>query len=634
MKYLFLLSISPVQSFIEQARKTQDLRAGSQILSDLIDFAINEIKLSAKSYELIFPEESIVSKPNRFITILETDENMQIFGDRLKEKIQNYFLQEAEKCLARTGFYTNCKEQLEDFFKIFWVAKEYKENEPYEPQHERIEQLLGAVKANRPFKQVAEKGRKCSINGELNVKFYRLTDKEKESEVKGDKQKLFHSDVCVVGYKDTSKIYLEDLQAGEGLCAISFLKRVWKIYEQDENGNKKELKSFPSVAQIALLNEIKQFETDEHKNQCFEDYQKIFKENEFVSACIAELGKEGFEKVKFDKKSDLNTQFDYQLLYNDSVTEKSFPYLQQRIFADRFTRILNVKSKYYAILVFDADSMGKALQGKDKDYQKALSKCLGDFASKATAYINGTMKDEVQKGKTVYAGGDDFLGFINLDYLFEAMRWLREKFDETINKGMEKSPELTFSAGVAIAHYKTPLSEVLTWARASEKKAKEKYKHLTDKPKNAFCLSVLKHSGEIRQSTWKWSYEEGKLTATLDIIGELVKKLVDEELSSTFIKSLNVEFRKLIDESGEILTTHKPLLKYELERLVKRAVSKEKWEKDKTEKTKPKDFANAVYELFEKDNSLNMRDFNQLLDIVDFLHRQINPISEPETIEA
>lgn len=626
MKYLFLLSISPVQSFIEQARKTQDLRAGSQILSDLIDFAIGEVKKTTitTSFDLIFPEETVASKPNRFITILETDENMQEFGDNLKKAIQAEFLNRAEGYLERTEFFENCKEQLEDFFKIFWVAKEYKENEPYEPQHERIEQLLGAVKANRPFKQLEEKGRKCSINGELNVKFYRLTDKEQEEEVKA--KKLFNEDVCVVGYKDTSKIHLEDLQAGEGLCAISFLKRVWKIKES----------SFPSVSEIALLNEIANF--DDEKRQVLEDYRKTFKEDKFVLACIAELGKEGFEKVKFDKKSDLNTQFDYQLLYNESITEKSFPYLQQRIFADRFTRILNVKSKYYAILVFDADNMGNKLKKQSKDYQKDLSKCLGDFAEKATFYIDGKAEDKIQKGKTVYAGGDDFLGFINLDYLFDAMQWLRENFDTTINKGMEneghKSPELSFSAGVAIAHYKTPLSEVLTWARASEKKAKEKYKHLTDKPKNAFCLSVLKHSGEIRQSTWKWSYEGGNLTATLDIIGELVQKLVNEELSSTFIKSLNVEFRKLIDENGTIPTIHKPVLEWELKRLISRAKNGEKF------KGNSSDLALQIFELLLKDNStkvskdVDIRNFNQLLDIVDFLHRQINPISEPETIEA
>lgn len=44
MEHLFLFTISPVQSFIAQARKTQDLYAGSLLLSELIDFAIHELK--------------------------------------------------------------------------------------------------------------------------------------------------------------------------------------------------------------------------------------------------------------------------------------------------------------------------------------------------------------------------------------------------------------------------------------------------------------------------------------------------------------------------------------------------------------------------------------------------------------
>ena len=40
MSHLFLFTIGPVQSFIAQARKTRDLKAGSDILSELIREAI------------------------------------------------------------------------------------------------------------------------------------------------------------------------------------------------------------------------------------------------------------------------------------------------------------------------------------------------------------------------------------------------------------------------------------------------------------------------------------------------------------------------------------------------------------------------------------------------------------------
>ena len=56
-KYLFIFTIGPVQSFIAQARKTQDLYAGSQLLSDLIRYAVETArqKSAEGEFELIFP---------------------------------------------------------------------------------------------------------------------------------------------------------------------------------------------------------------------------------------------------------------------------------------------------------------------------------------------------------------------------------------------------------------------------------------------------------------------------------------------------------------------------------------------------------------------------------------------------
>ena len=65
-QHLLLFTISPVQSFIAQARKTGDLYAGSLILSDLINFAINKANELNPSFELIFPNKDLASKPNRF----------------------------------------------------------------------------------------------------------------------------------------------------------------------------------------------------------------------------------------------------------------------------------------------------------------------------------------------------------------------------------------------------------------------------------------------------------------------------------------------------------------------------------------------------------------------------------------
>ena len=62
-QHLFLFTIGPVQSFIAQARKTQDLYAGSRILSDLIEFALQKVG----EEHIIYPAKTVPSKPNRFI---------------------------------------------------------------------------------------------------------------------------------------------------------------------------------------------------------------------------------------------------------------------------------------------------------------------------------------------------------------------------------------------------------------------------------------------------------------------------------------------------------------------------------------------------------------------------------------
>ncbi len=62
------------------------------------------------------------------------------------------------------------------------------------------------------------------------------------------------------------------------------------------------------------------------------------------------------------------------------------------------------------------------------------------------------------------------LGFVNLQYLFEVMKELREAYEALVSEpvrskfALQKS--LSFSAGVAIAHYKEPLSVVLGGSRS------------------------------------------------------------------------------------------------------------------------------------------------------------------------
>ena len=185
-QYLFLFSIGPVQSFIAQARKTQDLYAGSKILSELAKSGL----IAAQPKEIIFPSKiENPSLPNRFLCIIETPDARD-FGKNIVEKAVRAKWNEIAKYVLGFAEIKGIKEQIDAHLDINWAFQEIKSDfSDYTAQYEKIERLLGAVKNARSFSQfnyqsgLGEKGRKCSLDGERNVKFYRLNENENETEV-------------------------------------------------------------------------------------------------------------------------------------------------------------------------------------------------------------------------------------------------------------------------------------------------------------------------------------------------------------------------------------------------------------------------------------------------------------------
>lgn len=621
-KYLFLFTIGPVQSFIAQARKTHDLYAGSQMLSSLIDEALNWLineKKVLKEEDLIFPASMMVkSKPNRLLCLIESGD-IQKSGNGLKEHIENYFIDTiSKKVLAEAIKIDNEKSvenQLRDFLKIYWVAQpadDLKKN--YNESISKIERLMGAVKNIRYFNQFEEKGRKCSLNGEYNVKFYRKNKNDldkKPSPPKTWKERKFLFDKNIKYYETSSngnEITLKHIQEGEGLCALSFAKRLYKRRE--------EIESFPSVAYIALQDTLNQLCKSNLTSYCEfvnllgkeeKEYQLFYEENHTEKKLKAANLKEGKEQISF--------KTEYKVLKND---------LKNKL----------VLSKYYAILAFDADGMGQKLAScQSQEEHQCLSRLLGKFASEASSYLNSG-----SRGRTVYAGGDDFLGFVNLNHLFDVLQNLRKLFDEKVNKklkGVDKEGKvfdythlkLTFSAGVAIAHYKHPLSEVLSYARQMEKKAKKIDGISANPSKDAFAIAVLKHSGEIHETVWKWKFKNFWIT---DLFAQTTKLLKSGDLSDQFIRVLGVQFNSLIDEKALLKKSLQELLEMELTRTILRA-------SDKSQKEEMRQLAKGWFSIFEEGKGIIENDFNNwihALQICEFITKELNPINPSENKTA
>jgi len=585
-KHLFLFTIGPVQSFIAQARKTQDLYAGSQILTELIKDAINEIGKKDNRKNIIFPHtypgndkawNKVESLPNRFIVIVNEDTNLKKLGQDLEDHVRNKWLQisnkaifkciaEAKEIKVREAF----KEQIKQHLEIFWLFQPI-ENEDYKLAFQKIEQHLRAIKNVRVFQQYqyngsfGEKGRKCNVDGERNALFFGDgTNKRYFQTSKSSKSSKWNPDACVL--KGVSRV---KVTPNEGLSGVSFVKRFY-----DKQG-------FPSTAKIALLN---------------------LEANQNIQEEISKLRK-------------LVNDFDHQLLYEENLTKKYFE--KHGLDKEAIPRvkhiISNIKqeaksenikmSSYYALLSFDGDSMGEWLsKAINQDQHNNFSKLLMEFAQKAKEKVDSV-------GQTVYAGGDDFLGFVNLDALFEVIESLKTMFDEEV---ASKTPinnggkPLTMSMGVVIAHYKIPLGIVVKRAKEAEKAAKNSRER-----KNSIAIDFITHSGSNRQGIIPFGQDGETLQKVKFVFDNLKENFSDKwirNFAKTFYGFTDLVHNPILDE------IYRPLAETELKRLVLRACNL----KGEERKKKSDELQKNVYQLFEA-TDFNYSNFTEMLYITSAL---------------
>ena len=238
--HLFLFTIGPVQSFIEQARKTHDLYAGSRILADLTRVAALEAQ--NQGIQLIFP--SRVDKgsalPNRFIGKIsdQPDGELQKKGKAIIDAVTTSFNTLAESVLSNVSKKADEKfnEQIKKHWDLNWLFYpiEGDGDQAYRQAYKFIEREMNAVKNMRLVNQYPETGRKCSLDGERNALF-------------------FGPETNPNYYEHPDQIIQKGLwlASNEGLSAVSLVKRGF------EKEIDKPSVSFPSTAEIALLDHIR-----------------------------------------------------------------------------------------------------------------------------------------------------------------------------------------------------------------------------------------------------------------------------------------------------------------------------------------------------------------------------------------
>ncbi|WP_018084470.1 type III-B CRISPR-associated protein Cas10/Cmr2 [Desulfurispora thermophila] len=577
MSQLLIFSVGPVQSFIAQARKTQDLQAGSYILSHLCRVAL-QVAQDKFAAQVIYPCPDTKSLPNRLVAVIDGGpEQGKSAGQALEKAVREEFSSMAWQIAQKAGLPLQVafSRQLSDFLQIYWLALPL--DGSYAERYGEAERLLGAAKNVRSFTQLFECGRKCTLDGQYNVLFYRGPRKA-------------HLDKQAVKVPDN--LPLTYLAVGEGLSGISLVKRCAGLYFADINPLDFS-ERFPSTAHIALMDSLSRL--DQVK---LEKYRKLFSGH-------------------FDSKLYYEENLRPQALEENGcavdLAARALPLLKEIIEESRQKKVQ--LTRYYAVLMLDGDNMGKWLSGehlKDParlmEFHADLSRVLGQYAEK----VRGLVQEPA--GRIIYAGGDDVLALLNLNHLLDILPALRQHFPNfAALPAVKENLSASASAGVCVAHYKTPLNEVLKWARRMEKLAKN-----IDGDKDAVGMAVLKHAGETCQFVAKWQYG---MLYTLDVLRQLVQSLRCDAFSRTFITNIRLLFMRLAGTSGAF--SQESLVNAEIKRLVRRSCQLPAHTARERE-LRQQEIDRLSGLLQQLHTRLSLNNFLHLLDIAAFLAREVN----------
>lgn len=462
---LLIFSLGPVQGFLAQARRAQDLWAGSRWLSDLARQAIQACQqLGAK---VIYPADpSQESLPNKFVVQLPEgvapEQAAEAARRAAQEELQRrgeiarQFLKAAGPSDATWG--NIWQRQMEHHLEFFWAAARLENS--YQETYRRASQAFDAAKRTRTFQQVQEDGLKDSLSGRRSA-----------LRTAGLDARAYWRTIASSGRVTAAQLKPD---GRERLDTLGAAKRF---------GFGDEVERFPSTSSVAVA----------HFLERVRDKPALAAYRETLKAIPK------FYRVREDDA----WPYDGDLLYLETLaperlrTSYGFSdadlqrYEGQLEAAHLALRMLygsaGRPTPYYALLVMDGDSMGKRVADcVSEEEHRDLSQRLVDFAGQVQQSL------ERPQGTAVYTGGDDVLALLPLEQALPAAQTLAETFAETVPGG-------TASAGLAFAHHLYPLDAVLWAAREAERQAKGM------EGKNAVCMRALKRSGEPIEVRSHWS---------------------------------------------------------------------------------------------------------------------------------
>ncbi len=562
---LFIFTFGPVQSFITTARRTQDLWAGSRLLSHLGEVAI--CTAEDLGVELLYPARTPFgnlpeSLPNKLVADV-SDQSMppaivQAVHDEwlgMAQAVQGYF----SRLAPADGWQDAWERQVHQWLETYWVLWSG-DLDDYGPAYSQAKRALSARKLTREFAPIQEPANKCTLCGHREA-------------LRGKEGRWLRGRVFWRAIGDRPQVTGAQVrpEGRERLCAVCTVKRFLQD-ATDVLGQER----FPSTSSIAAA----PFKADLLDN---------WANSELAGAIQAHLELlSQFRGARFPRPEPIPylelrarppgaparelLHYDGDFFYPETFEEDQLAEALGRALSDQEKAMarsatgtlrtllkraqkldISPPARYLAALALDGDHMGKLLDtAQEREEHKEISRALANFAQ-------ASVPDIIERGdlaaRVVYAGGDDVLALLPASEAVQAADAVQRTFTEVMDDA--GYPERHASAGVAIFYHKYPLDSGLQAAYTAQATAKDDPRY----GRNAIVVKTLRRSGEPREAGLNWTYPG--IDQALEPIFQLQAEMAAERLSSRLAYALAQEAESLMTvpdaweaELGRLLKRH------------------------------------------------------------------------------
>lgn len=527
MKWEIDISIGPVQSFVNQSRRTRDLWGGSYLLSYLCAHAMRGvgdrgiIVRPDMTHDALFtwvsgdrfaPLPRIGSVPNHFVVHSDEEPEALVarvtstFVDswrRVCQAVWDYYLRPA--CELGQDTDQIWRRQIDGFWEITWVAAEGSANG-----------LLARRKQWRTHRLPEEPGDRCTVMPD----FQELSGHVRAAGGR-EAQKRFWDAI-------RRRVGVLELKEEEHLCAVAFVKRFYGKISELTIGGPLHVDHWPStmyIGAVPWLQQVRDSATAEAQ-EYVEQLRPVAEPGVFRRHVpLAEFS--GAAPAEFFRL-DAN-YYHPGVLTNPRRAPLASEGVRARL-VEQLRRVNRAAGStppvYYAFLLADGDRLGKQVAEAGGDVGK-VSRALTEFGARVDEIVSR------HHGVTVYAGGDDVLAMLPVSTALCGADELAKAYVEAFTK--KKLPTATLSAAVVYAQVRMPVGAVLVSTRdLLERVAKE------GNGRDSLVVAVLKPgSSHCRWvTTWTRRYPGTRTRRAVDQLNELAGLMGDKAGGRDFSSSL------------------------------------------------------------------------------------------------